>query len=236
MRLDRFICKSTALSRQEARAVIMQSRVVVNGSTDVHEAFQVHENNHITLDGKPLKPRPSRYLMLHKPAGFVSSNVDGRYPSLFKNIDIPDTDNLHIAGRLDRDTTGLVLITDDGRWSFEITSPDTHCEKTYRVTLRDSIREDAVQQLEQGMEIQGMKNRTRPAKVEILTPKEVLLTITEGKYHQVKRMFGATGNKVVALHRQKIGALNLDIKVGDWRYLTSEEVCLFQTNNQMELS
>ena len=232
MRLDRFICKSTTFTRQQASALILQQRVRVNGSTDVHEAFQVHESNHITLDEKPLTARASRYLMLHKPAGFVSSNVDGRYPSLFNNIDIADTENLHIAGRLDRDTTGLVLITDDGRWSFNVTSPDTHCEKVYRVTLRNDIEDDAIAQLEQGMQIPGMKSPTRPAKVKVLGPKEVLLTITEGKYHQVKRMFGAVRNKVMTLHRQQIGELSLDLEVGKWRYLTPQEVSLFQPSEE----
>lgn len=229
MRLDRFICKSTTYSRHEARAIILEKRVQVNGSVDIHEAYQVHENNRITLDGQVLTPRASRYLMLHKPAGFLSSNVDGRYPSLFQHITIDDTDNLHIAGRLDRDTTGLVLITDDGRWSFEITSPETLCEKVYRVTLRDPIDQTAIEQLEKGLRVPGMKNQTRPAKVKVLTPNEVLLTITEGKYHQVKRMFGAVRNKVVALHRQKIGELELDIEIGQWRYLTAEEVVSFHS-------
>lgn len=234
MRLDKFICKSTQFTRAEARAAISEGRVKVNGWYDCHEATQVHENNVMTLDGEILQARPSRYLMLHKPAGFVSSNASGRYPSLFNNLshddnnlDIQDVENLHIAGRLDADTTGLVLITDDGRWSFNVISPARECEKVYRVSLRDPITEDAIKQLVNGVLLRGREELTLPAKLTVVHEKEVLLTITEGKYHQVKRMFGAVRNRVVALHREKIGPLSLDVPLGQWRYLTAEEVAYF---------
>jgi 16S rRNA pseudouridine516 synthase len=240
MRLDKFICKSTHFTRAEAREAISSGRVQINGWYDCHEATQVHENNIMTLDGEILQARPSRYLILHKPAGFVSSNVSGRYPSLFNNLtidnlisddasnlDLADIENLHIAGRLDADTTGLVLITDDGRWSFNVISPKSECEKVYRVSLRDPITDDAINQLVNGVLLRGREELTLPAKLTVVTEKEVLLTITEGKYHQVKRMFGAVRNKVVALHREKVGQLTLDIPVGKWRYLTEEEVGYF---------
>lgn len=224
MRLDRFICKSTSYTRAEAKQLIHAGRVVVNNISDIHEAYQVHENNKITLDGSPLFLRPSRYIMLHKPAGFLSSNVDGRYPSLFSLLNLDDTENLHLAGRLDRDTTGLVLITDDGRWTFDLISPDKNCEKRYRVGLKCDITDEAIKALESGLDIPGLAERTKPAKVQVIAPKEVLLTITEGKYHQVKRMFKAINNKVVRLHRESIGKIELDIPEGQWRYLSESEV------------
>lgn len=227
MRLDRLICKSTRLTRLEARDAIKAGRVVVNDLSDIHEAYQVHENNHITLDGKPLVPRPSRYIMLHKPAGFISSNVDGRYPSLFQHLDIDDKDNLHLAGRLDRDTTGLVLITDDGRWSFAIISPDNFCPKRYKVGLKKPITPNAIEQLQSGVMLSGIDTVTRPAIVEVLDEFHIYLTITEGKYHQVKRMMTAVNNKVATLHRESVGELKLDIAEGQWRYLTPSEVVLF---------
>lgn len=239
MRLDKFICKSTQLTRSQARETIKEGRVKINGWYDCHEATQVHENNVITLDGEILQARPSRYLMLHKPAGFVSSNASGRYPSLFNklttdnltlngsNLSLTDIENLHIAGRLDADTTGLVLITDDGRWSFNIISPARECEKVYRVNLRDPITDDAINQLTNGVLLKGRDQLTLPAKLTVVAEKEVLLTITEGKYHQVKRMFGAVRNKVVALHREQIGPLKLDVPLGQWRYLTEDEVGYF---------
>lgn len=226
MRLDRFICKSTNYTRVEAKELIDSGRVTVNHVTDIHEAYQVHENNEITLDGMSLSLRPSRYIMLHKPAGFLSSNADGRYPSLFNLLDIADVDNLHLAGRLDRDTTGLVLITDDGRWTFNLISPDKNCEKRYRVGLRNDITSEAITALESGLKINGFTHMTKPAKVEVVHSKEVLLTITEGKYHQVKRMFQALNNKVVKLHRESIGKIELNIPEGEWRYLAESEVAL----------
>lgn len=227
MRLDRFICKSTALTQAEAVKRIQGGHVIVNDVPIKNYMAQVHENNLITLDGDTLTPRASRYIMFHKPVGTVCSNVDDAYPSLFNLIDLERTEDLHIAGRLDADTTGLVLITDDGRWTFHITSPKNQCEKTYRVGLRDPIADDAILRFSQGIQLQGEATLTAPATLEIIHPREVLLTITEGRFHQVKRMFAATGNKVKTLHRERIGAVNLDIDLAQWRYLTPSEVLSF---------
>jgi len=224
MRLDRFICKSTELTRNEATRLIHAGEVVVNDELITNESAQVHEDNTIMLNGQRLKARSFRYIMMHKPSDTICSNIDEAYPSIFNYIDIDKASELHIAGRLDADTTGLVLITDDGRWSFKIISPDRQCEKVYRVGLRDSIADDVALKFEKGVWLQGEKQRTLPARVSVISPKEVLLTITEGKFHQVKRMFAAVGNRVISLHREKIGGIRLDIDVGQWRYLTIDEV------------
>ena len=228
MRLDRFICKSTSLLREEARALISAGGVRVNAQIASDEAMQVHENNCITVDGQQLTARASRYIMMHKPRGTICSNVDEGYPSLFNAIDVDSVGELHVAGRLDADTTGLVLLTDDGRWSFNIITPEKRCEKVYRVALRDPVADDLVVRFHRGLQLQGEKVLTQPAKLQTVGEKEVLLTITEGKYHQVKRMFAAVGNRVVALHRQKIGELSLDLGIGQWRHLTAEEVNSFE--------
>ena len=253
MRLDKFICKSTDLTKSEAIQCIHAGEVIVNGITsgqgEITESTQVHENNTITLNGQTLKPRPFRYILMHKPPGTICSNADGDYPSLFNSLDIDlgnekgieKVSELHIAGRLDVDTTGLVLITDDGRWTYNITRPDKQCNKTYRVGLSYGIADDAVEALEarfkQGLQLQGEQQLTLPAILEVLPStsnenkegesKEVLLTITEGKYHQVKRMFAAVGNRVQTLHREKIGDIQLDVEEGKWRYLTANEIQLF---------
>jgi 16S rRNA pseudouridine516 synthase len=227
MRLDKFICKSTALTRAEAIALLNAGEVSVNGEIVSNEASQVHENNRIILGGKKLVARPSRYIMLHKPLNTICSNVDEAYPSVFNYIDVDQASELHIAGRLDVDTTGLVLITDDGRWSFSIISPKNCCQKTYRVALRDPIATDVIAKFEEGVQLQGEQSLTLPAALDVINPQEVVLTITEGRYHQVKRMFAAVGNRVVALHRQKIGSIGLDIAVGQWRYLTDDEIKSF---------
>ncbi len=230
MRLDKFLCKSTDLTRIEATALIVAGEVLVNGQAVTSASTQVHENNSISLDGQVLTPRASRYIMMHKPLDTLSSNVDGDYPSVMNCLDIDKVCDLHITGRLDADTTGLVLVTDDGRWSFNIINPKYHCEKVYRVSLRDPIADDVAEKFSRGVQLQGEASLTLPAKLEVVSPKEVLLTITEGKYHQVKRMFAAVGNRVNGLHRQQIGDIKLDIGLGLWRYLTVDEINSFSGN------
>jgi 16S rRNA pseudouridine516 synthase len=245
MRLDKFICKSTELTKPEAIRCIYAGDVIVDGITSgqgiIDESTQVHENNNITLNGQDLTARPFRYLLMHKPAGIICSNTDGDYPSLFNVLSsdprIENISELHIAGRLDVDTTGLVLITDDGRWTYNIISPTKHCHKVYRIGLSYSIPEDAIAALvtrfKNGIQLQGEQQLTLPATLKVLpahssnNSKEVLLTLTEGKYHQVKRMFAAVGNRVRTLHREKIGDIQLDIDVGQWRYLTEHEIRSF---------
>lgn len=229
MRIDKFICKSTELTRSEAKKVLKSGDVRVNGEVVKNAATQVHENNTVDIDGQILTPRGSRYIMFHKPLDTICSNVDEVYPSILHYIEVDKAFDLHIAGRLDADTTGLVLVTDDGRWSHNIISPNKECEKTYRVWLRNPIDESAIEKFKTGVQLQGESALTKPGLLEIIGEKEVLLTITEGKYHQVKRMFAAIGNKVVGLHRERIGCVELDdLALADWRYLTEEEVNYFK--------
>lgn len=228
MRLDKFICKSTELTRSEAKKLLKKGEVKVNDEVITNPATQVHENNTITLDGQQLSARQSRYIIFHKPLDTICSNVDEVYPSVLHYIDVDKAFDLHIAGRLDADTTGLVLITDDGRWSHNIISPKKECGKVYRVKLRDPLKSDTTQRFTEGVQLQGEANLTKPAILEQVTEHEVLLTITEGKYHQVKRMFAAVGNKVVGLHREQIGQIKLaDLPITHWRYLTEIEVAEF---------
>ncbi|MGF1739978.1 pseudouridine synthase [Vibrio profundum] len=227
MRLDKFVCKSTELTKIEAIQQINSGQVRVNDDVVTNEATQVHENNTIVLNGAKLKARDFRYILMHKPAGTICSNIDEIYPSLFNYLDVDNVSELHIAGRLDADTTGMVLITDDGRWSFNITTPTKECSKVYRVGLSRPVTDDVAIKFKDGIPLQGEQQLTRPAILEVISPKEVLLTITEGKFHQVKRMFSAVGNRVVSLHREAIGTVSLDVDVGQWRYLTSIEVQSF---------
>jgi 16S rRNA pseudouridine516 synthase len=231
MRLDKFICKSTTLTKSQAIACIHTGKVTVNQLVVTKEATQVHENNQVCLNGDTLTPRPFRYLLLHKSKNTICSNVDETYPSIFKNLDIPRSNELHVAGRLDADTTGLVFITDDGRWSFDIIRPTQKCEKVYRVTLSRPINldcyESLIAQFAVGIQLQNEVDLTRPAKLEMINQTDALLTIVEGKYHQVKRMFAAMGHRVVGLHREKIGKVSLDVEVGQWRYLTLDEINSF---------
>jgi len=233
MRLDKFICKSTELTRNEAKKLLKSGEVRVNGDVSKNAAMQVHENNTITVDGQTLSARTSRYYILHKVVDTICSNVDEVYPSILHYIEVDKAFDLHIAGRLDADTTGLVLVTDDGRWSHNVISPKKHCKKVYRVWLRDEISIDnlsnLIEKFKQGLQLQGEVSLTRPAILEHIADNEVLLTITEGKYHQVKRMFAAVGNRVIGLHREQIGNIKLDgLAPGEWRCLTDAEIALFQ--------
>lgn len=242
MRLDKFICKSTELTRNEAKKLLKSGEVKVNGEVAKNPAMQVHENNDISIDGEKLTARGSRYYILHKVADSICSNVDEIYPSVLHFLEVDRAFDLHIAGRLDADTTGLVLITDDGRWSHNVISPKKQCQKVYRVWLRDEIDDEKlpvlIKRFEEGLQLQGEDSLTRPAKLtrvaepdlidETAYRSEVLLTITEGKYHQVKRMFAAVGNRVIGLHREQIGCITLgDLEPGEWRELTEQEIALF---------
>jgi len=238
MRLDKFIRKSTALNKEQVLLALQDKQISVNGDLIIDPAFQVHENNKVTFNAQVLVPRPFRYILMHKPTAMICSNVDEVYPSAFnlltpgneivntdvKRGDAINSDEFHIVGRLDADTTGLVLITDDGRWTYTITLPNSGCKKVYRVGLSKPFKAELINQFEQGIQLQGESQLTLPASIEIVNSKEVLLTITEGKFHQVKRMFAATGNRVVYLHREKIGNIQLDVAVGKWRYLTPLEI------------
>ncbi len=227
MRLDKFVCKSTEYTKAEAVQLIHTGQLTVNGTAIMNEAAQVHENNTITLNGECLQAREFRYLLMHKPLGTICSNVDEGYPSLFNSLQIEKVSELHVAGRLDVDTTGLVLITDDGRWTFDIIRPLNNCQKVYRVGLSRELSKGLVEQFKKGLHLHGESQLARPAELQILAPKEARLTITEGRFHQVKRMFVAVGYRVVSLHREQIGEIALDVPLGEWRYLTNDEVQSF---------
>ncbi len=228
MRLDKYICKSTELTKAQTSEALFNKRVKVDRNVFTNGAVQVHDHHIVTLDGVELKRRPFRYLLMHKPVHTLCSNIDEHYPSIFNYIDIAYKTDLHIVGRLDADTTGLVLITDDGNWTYKIIKPEAQCEKVYRIKLRDPLSKEAVSKLEQGLFLPGLEKITLPAKVEFIESKEILLTITEGRFHQVKRMLRAVGNRVKHLHREKIGQVQLDVELGQWRYLNDKEINSFR--------
>lgn len=231
MRLDKFIAENTGLTRSQAAKALRAGAVSVNGEIEKNSARKISEQDRICYDGEPLEwVAEGQYFMLYKPQNCVCSHDDGDYPTVFQFFDYPLNQKLHCAGRLDADTTGLVLLTDDGQWSHRITSPKHHCEKTYLVTLADPVEAFYAEQFEQGILLRGEKTPTKPAKLEILDDYNVNLTISEGRYHQVKRMFAAVGNKVEALHRWRIGDVILDetLQEGKFRALTEAEVASFK--------
>lgn len=227
MRLDKFLAEQTGLTRSQANKALRQSAVQINGKIEKNGATKVSAEDEIYFDGERLTWFDAgHYIMLNKPQGYVCSNDDGDYPTIYQFFDYPLAGKLHSAGRLDVDTTGLVLLTDDGQWSHRITSPKHHCEKTYLVTLADPVENHYQQACAEGILLRGEKHPTKPAKLEIIDDYNVNLTLSEGRYHQVKRMFAALGNKVIALHRWKIGDVVLDeqLEEGEYRPLSAEEL------------
>lgn len=227
MRLDKFIAENTGLTRSQAGKILKSGVVTVNGKVEKSGACKISPEDQICYEDEPLAwLDEGQYFMLYKPQGYVCSHDDGDYPTVFQFFDYPLMSKLHCAGRLDVDTTGLVLLTDDGQWSHRITSPKHHCEKTYLVTLADPVEDFYAEKLAEGILLRGEREATLPATLEILDDYNVNLTISEGRYHQVKRMFAALGNKVVALHRWRIGDVVLDenLNEGEFRPLTEDEV------------
>jgi len=230
MRLDKAVSQVTDLSRAEVKRAARAGRITVNDEVVTDPGTKISDSDLLCLDGEPLEEPGPRYYMLHKPLGYVSATKDSEHPTVLDLIDEPNKQKLHIAGRLDIDTTGLVLLTDDGQWSHRITSPRHHCDKTYYAHLAERIDENAVEKFAKGIWLENEKKRTKPARLEILYANEVRITISEGRYHQVKRMFAALGNRVLELHRERIGDILLDedLEPGDYRPLSQDEIASIQ--------
>lgn len=226
MRLDKYLAAVTDLSRSDAKRVIKEGDVAVDGQIVTDPQFTVAGTAVVTLAGASLRSAAPRYFMLHKPEGYVCATRDRQHSTVLELLDEDNLEALHIAGRLDIDTTGLVLLTDDGQWSHRITAPRRDCDKTYWLQTAEPIAATAVAHFERGLFLHAEKTRLKPAYLEILDAHTARLRISEGKYHQVKRMFGALGNAVVRLHRERIGAIALDpaLAPGEYRALTAAEI------------
>lgn len=233
MRLDKFLTETTGLTRSLAKKALHREEVSVNGDTVKNPATQVDEASDVRWLGEPLVLVGLRYLMMHKPLGVECTTRPGRYPTVLELIDLPKVERLHPVGRLDVDTTGLVLLTDDGQWSHRVTSPRSRCAKVYLATLTEPLQgeaaERAIHAFAEGIQLDGEEQLTRPAELVMCAPREARLTIHEGKYHQVRRMFAAIGNHVETLRRESIGPLRLDPELapGECRMLRPEEIAAF---------
>ncbi len=225
MRLDKFIGNNTQLSRSQIHSAIKQALVNVNGQVVTKTNAHIGDADVIMLDGQTIELRKPRYLMLHKPEGYVCANSDSEHPTILDLLDLPFKYELQIAGRLDLDTTGLVLLTDDGQWNHKITSPKHMHTKSYLVTTANPIDDSYIKLFADGLMLNGETKLTLPAELTILDAHHAELSICEGKYHQVKRMFAAVGNRVIALHRARIGNIQLgDLNSGQFRHLSIPEV------------
>lgn len=229
-RLDKFLTECFEVSRSLIGKEIRAKKVLVNDILVRDSSFKVAVGDKVTFNDIDVIVYDKLYFMVNKPENCVCANDDPNYPIIFTYLDDAyGARSCHCVGRLDLDTTGLILITNDGQWSHRITSPKHHLGKTYLVTLQEKITDEAIKLLSEGILLNGEVKPTTPAKVEIISDNEIALTIFEGKYHQVKRMIAAVGNEVIALHRMSIGTLKLDptLEPGMYRELTPEEIALF---------
>lgn len=226
MRLDKYIASVTDLSRKQVRVAIRARQVSVDARMVDDPGQHVDADCEVCLEGTVLRLPGHRYLMLHKPSGVVCATRDSHQTTVIDLLELDHRQTLQIAGRLDIDTTGLVLLTDDGQWNHRLTSPRTSCHKVYQVRTELPIDISIIGKFERGVVLQPENRRTRPARLLIHDSHSAQLILTEGRYHQVKRMFAAVGNAVQSLHRSAIGDIQLDesLRPGQYRHLTLAEI------------
>lgn len=229
MRLDRFLSNLPRFNRAEVRLLLVTGRAKVNGQIERNGQRDVREFDRIELDNELLQAgKPARYFMLNKPSGVVSATEHPEHRTVLDLLNEADKHELHIGGRLDLNTTGLLIITNDGLWSRRLTEPRSRLGKVYRVYTEQPITPEYVEIFARGLYFAYEDLTTLPAELEILDSHQALLTLHEGRYHQVKRMFGHFQNKVIGLHRERMGPLQLDpgLASGQYRALHAEEIAL----------
>lgn len=229
-RLDKLIASQGKYSRKEVKALIARRRVTVDGVTAKAPEQKVDaDQSTIAIDGTPLTVKKQLYLLLNKPRGYVSSTEDSDGVSVLELVPRElFRQGLFPAGRLDKDTTGMMVITDDGQMAHRILAPKKHVKKRYLVTIDIPPTETMRTRFAEGIGL--VEGLTKPATLEIVGEYQALVTLTEGRYHQIKRMFSACGATVTALHRVGMGNLNLpdDLAEGELRELTAEELLLLE--------
>ena len=242
MRLDRFLCELNMGSRSQVRKLVRQGLVTVNGIPAASPEQKIDElSDEIRFRGEKLQYREFVYYMMNKPQGVVSASRDNAQRTVVSFLGEDAREDIFPAGRLDKDVTGLLLLTNDGELAHRLLSPKMHVDKTYRAVLAHKLSAEDIRRLETGVDI-GEERPTLPARVELLTEDDgrkedkavrdnkILLTLHEGKFHQVKRMLQAVGNEVVGLRRVAFGGLRLDPKLGpgEYRELTEEELAILR--------
>lgn len=226
MRLDKFLCDINLGTRSQIKKDIKAGHVLINNVRVLRPEYQVNESlDQILYKGRPCLYEKYVYYLLHKPAGVVSATEDKHDRTVLDLLGDGRQKDLFPVGRLDKDTEGLLLITNDGMLAHNLLAPGKHVEKEYECHLASPFDEEQKALLEHGVDI-GEKRLTLPAAVRILDEKRITLTITEGKFHQVKRMLHAAGNEVIYLKRIRMGTITLgeDLPRGNYRRLTKEEV------------
>jgi 16S rRNA pseudouridine516 synthase len=236
VRLDKFLSVTGTATRSEASRAVRSGRVTVNGLGVKSADHKIDpEKDTVCFDGVRIVYREFTYIMLNKPTGYVSATDDKNLPTVLELL--PDELrrlDLFPAGRLDRDTVGLMLLTDDGVLAHFLLSPVSHVPKSYRFTCQSPLSDNDVSALESGVDI-GEDHITKPSSLTVENDRiSGTITISEGRYHQIKRMFEAVGNKITSLERITFGPLSLDpsLSRGEWRFLTSDEIKELQKHNR----
>jgi len=221
MRLDRLIGKWASWGKRQVREQFEAGEVSVNGERVTEVARLVGKFDRIEVSGKVVQAEIRRVIILNKPLGVVSATKDPEHPTVIDLIERPWASGLHLAGRLDRYTSGLMILTNDGEFSKSLTEPAQKVGKRYLVEVDGVIEQAVVEVFEEGMWFAKEEITTAPAKVELIEDSRCRLIIYEGKHHQVKRMFARFDLKVIALHREAIGGIELpdDLPMGAWREL-----------------
>jgi len=228
LRLDKLLAEAGFGTRSQVKRLIRKGRVEVNGEVVKDPSFQVDpKKDEVLVDGEPAVFEETYYLILNKPEGYVTSTKDRELTVMELVSDVPRFEKLFPVGRLDKDAEGLLVMTNDGELAHRLTHPKWKVPKTYEVVVEGRLTEEAVEPLKKGMELKDFK--AQPAEVEILEAGEeesrARITIREGKYHQVKRMFAAVGHPVKKLKRVKFGNLELgQLPPGEYRHMTEEEL------------
>lgn len=227
MKLDSWVGREAGVGRKTAREVILAGRVTVDGQICRVWTGELDRFRRVEFDGRILgEPEPELYFMVHKPVGVVSATKDASAPTVVDLVEHPERHRLHVAGRLDRSSTGLVLLTNNGNWSKPLMSGSGRIGKVYLVETETEIPDEAEQAFEEGFWFATEGIRTRPAKLERVGERSARVALTEGRYHQIKRMFHRLGCRVTSLHRHRIGDLELDpaLEPRQARPLNSKEI------------
>lgn len=238
IRLDKFLSEMSGWTRSEVKKIVRTGSVTVDGNEVKKPETKIDEKlSIVSVDGRQIKYNKYEYYMLNKPKGFVSATTDREYKTVVDIISSSEKKDLFPVGRLDIDTEGLLLITNDGELAHRLLAPKNHVEKTYYVEVSGILDDVDVDAVEKGLDI-GEEKNTIPAKMEILKTviqnniSSCYLTIHEGKFHQVKRMMKKLGKTVTYLKRVSMGSLILDskLKKGNYRKLTEQEIIELKNN------
>ena len=227
-RLDRFLSSKLKIPRKEIKLILAKGLISIDGVIINDAQHFVEEFSRVSYNGQVLQSKIPHYLMLHKLKGIVSATKDEVHSTVIDLLDVAYKNELHIVGRLDFNSTGLLLLTNNGRWSRALMSPESKVSKRYLVTLERPITQDMLQAFAEGIYFSYENITTKPAVLKIISENIAEVVLSEGRYHQIKRMFGHFQNKVIEIHRLSIGKILLDegLMPGESRSLTELEISL----------